>query len=133
MSMKRILLVDDEPHVIRVMRLALQRCGYEIDEASNGEMALERIRQCEPHVMITDIDMPRMNGEQLCKEISRQMPDRKFAIIVLTARTELEHRVWSSKLEDLMFMEKPVSIRRLIERLNIYFSETAGAGDVINA
>ena len=131
--MKRILLVDDEPHVIRVMRLALQRCGYEIDEASNGEMALERIRQCEPHVMITDIDMPRMNGEQLCKEISRQMPDRKFVIIVLTARTELEHRVWSSKLEDLMFMEKPVSIRRLIERLNIYFSETAGAGDVINA
>lgn len=133
MSMKRILLVDDEPHVTRVMRMALQRCDYEVDEASNGEMALERIRQCEPDVMITDIDMPRMNGEQLCKEISRQMPDRKFAIIVLTARTELEHRVWSSRLKDLMFMEKPVSIRRLIERLNTYFSNVTPAGDVINA
>ena len=131
--MKRILLVDDEPHVIRVMRLALQRCDYEVDEASNGEMALERIRQSEPDVMITDIDMPIMNGEQLCKEIERQMPDRKFAIIVLTARTEIEHRVWSSKLTDLMFMEKPVSIRRLIERLNTHFSAAAGAGDVINA
>lgn len=131
--MKRILLVDDEPHVIRVMRLALQRCDYEVDEASNGEMALERIRQCEPDVMITDIDMPRMNGEQLCKEITRQMPDRKFAIIVLTARTELEHREWSSRLSDLMFMEKPVSIRRLIDRLNTYFSDMARTGDVINA
>ena len=131
--MKRILLVDDEPHVIRVMRMALQRCGYEVDEASNGEMALDRIRQCEPDVMITDIDMPRMNGEQLCKEITREMPDRKFAIIVLTARTELEHRVWSSKLKDLMFMEKPVSIRRLIERLDRYFSQVTATGDVINA
>jgi DNA-binding response OmpR family regulator len=122
MNMKRILVVDDEPHVIRVMRLALERSGYEVDEAANGEIALQRIAATTPDVMITDIDMPRMNGEQLCKDIHRSMPDRTFRIYVLTARAELEHREWSSSLPNLDFMEKPVSIRRLIARLDAYFS-----------
>jgi DNA-binding response OmpR family regulator len=124
MSMKRILIVDDEPHVIRVMRLALERRGYEVDDAANGEIALERIAENSPDVMITDIDMPRMNGEKLCKEIHRSMPDQTFRIYVLTARAEREHREWSSRLPNLEFMEKPVSIRKLVARLDAYFSES---------
>lgn len=124
--MKRILIVDDEPHVIRVMRMALERHGYEVDEASNGEIALQRIAETMPDVMITDIDMPRMNGEALCKEIQRSMPGRIFRIFVLTARAELEHRLWSSSIPNLEFMEKPVSIRNLTLRLGDYFA----AGDV---
>ncbi len=122
--MKRILIVDDEPHVIRVMRLALERAGYEVSEAGNGEMALLQIAENLPDVMITDIDMPRMTGETLCKEIQRTMPERTFRIYVLTARAELEHREWSAALPNLDFMEKPVSIRKLIARLETYFSGT---------
>ena len=121
--MKRILIVDDEPHVIRVMRLTLERVGYEVDEAGNGEIALQRLAEKLPDVMITDIDMPRMNGEQLCKEIHRLMPDRTFLIYVLTARAEVEHRQWSSSLPNMEFMEKPVSIRKLVARLDAYFSD----------
>ena len=120
--MKRILIVDDEPHVIRVMRLSLERAGYEVSEAGNGEIALQRIAEEVPDVMITDIDMPRMNGEALCKEIQRSMPDRTFRIYVLTARAELEHREWSAALPNLDFMEKPVSIRKLVARLEAFFS-----------
>lgn len=120
--MKRVLIVDDEPHVIRVMRLALERSGYEVDEAADGEIALQRIVEVAPDVMITDIDMPRMNGEQLCKNIHQSMPDRTFRIYVLTARAELEHREWSSRLPNLEFMEKPVSIRKLMARLDANFS-----------
>jgi CheY-like chemotaxis protein len=123
MSMKRILIVDDEPHVIRVMRLTLERVGYEVDEAGNGEIALQRLAEKLPDVMITDIDMPRMNGEHLCKEIQRSMPDRTFRIYVLTARAEVEHRQWTSSLHDVEFMEKPVSIRKLVARLDAYFSD----------
>ena len=122
MNMKRILIIDDEPHVIRVMRLALERSGYEIDEALNGKLALERIAENVPDVMITDIDMPVMSGDQLCKEVGH-LPDRTFRIIVLTARAEIEHRMWSSKIHNLIFMEKPVSIRRLVSHLETYFSE----------
>ena len=123
--MKRILIVDDEPHVIRVMRLSLERAGYQVFEAGNGEIALQRIAESMPDVMITDIDMPRMTGEQLCREIQRSMPERSFRIYVLTARAELEHRTWSAELPNLDFMEKPVSIRKLLARLEAYFQGVA--------
>jgi CheY-like chemotaxis protein len=116
--MKRILIVDDEPYVIRVIRLALERSGYLVDEAANGMQALEYLEQQQPDAMITDIDMPRLNGKDLCMKISSQLPDRTFHIIVLTARAELEHREWSTAIRGLDFMEKPVSIRQLMSLLD---------------
>lgn len=116
--MKRILIVDDEPYVIRVMRLALERSGYQVDAVANGMQALEYLEEQHPDVMITDIDMPQLNGKDLCMKVNSQLPDRSFHIIVLTARAELEHREWSAAIPGLDFMEKPVSIRQLMLRLD---------------
>ena len=127
--MKRILIVDDEPHVIRIMRLALENAGYQVDEAANGQQALDYLQGNMPDVMITDIDMPRMDGRKLCMEIDRTMPGRPFRIYVLTARAEEEHREWSSRLANLDFMEKPVSIRRMLAVLDSYFAESVSTGE----
>ena len=127
--MKRILIVDDEPHVIRIMRLALENAGYQVDEAANGQLALDYLQDNCPDVMITDIDMPRMDGRKLCMEIERSMPDRPFRIYVLTARAEDEHRKWSSQLDNLDFMEKPVSIRRMLAVLDGYFASSMTTGE----
>lgn len=121
--MKRILLVDDEPHVIRIIRLALSKAGYAVDEAANGLQAIERIEQVCPDVLITDIDMPRMNGKELCTHIENTLPDRQFRIYVLTSRAEDEHRAWSGNINNMEFLEKPVSIRKLVTRLHEYFTD----------
>ncbi len=121
--MKDILLVDDEPHVIRVMRLSLERAGYSVRQAGNGEQALQEIRNTPPDMLITDIDMPRMTGKELCLTIAQEMPDRSFGIYVLTSRTEQEHRQWSAQLPHLRFMEKPVSIRQLLVDLEQEFTD----------
>jgi len=121
--MKRILIVDDEPYVIRVMRLALERSGYQVDAVANGMQALEYLEEQHPDVMITDIDMPQLNGKDLCMKVNSQLPDRSFHIIVLTARAELEHREWSAAIPGLDFMEKPVSIRQLMLRLDACFAD----------
>lgn len=121
--MKDILLVDDEPHVIRVMRLSLERAGYTVRQAGNGEQALQEIRDTPPDMLITDIDMPRMTGKELCLTIAQEMPDRSFGIYVLTSRTAQEHREWSDQLPRLRFMEKPVSIRQLLVDLEQEFTE----------
>ena len=129
MSAKKILIVDDEPHVIRVMRIALQKAGYDVDDARNGAQALEKILANPPDLLITDIDMPRMTGKELCGRILELMPEREFGIYILTARVEDDHRSWSSAMGNLDFLEKPVSIRRLLERLDEYFMTNSFDGE----
>jgi len=115
--MKRILIVDDQPHVIRVVKLGLESGGYEVDSASNGSECLVKLCTAHPDFLVTDIDMPRMSGRELCLAIEEQFPDRAFPIVVLTSRTEMEHREWTRKMNNLAFMEKPVSIRRLLSHI----------------
>ncbi len=115
--MKRILIVDDHMPVIRVMRIGLEQAGYEVDSAADGSECLLKLCDGFPDFLVTDIDMPRMTGKELCLAIEKQFPQRNFPIVVLTSRTELEHRDWTSHIENLTFMEKPVSMRRLIAHI----------------
>ena len=123
--MKRILIVDDEATVIRVLRLALEGAGYAVETAANGSECLVRLCDDHPDFLITDIDMPRMSGKELCLAIEEQFPDRSFPIVVLTSRTELEHRDWTRNIDNLVFMEKPVSVRRLTAHVNHSLSTQA--------
>jgi CheY-like chemotaxis protein len=120
--MKKIVIADDEPHVLRVLKLSLEREGYHVEAFPNAAKALVRIEQEHPDILITDISMPVMSGEELCRHIQQEMPDRKFLIFVLTSRTEVEHREWSRAIDNLSFLEKPVSIRNLINNLHEYFA-----------
>lgn len=112
--MKRILIVDDHAPVIRVMKVGIEAAGYEVDTAANGSECLVKLCSEQPDFLVTDIDMPRMTGRELCEAIVQQFPNRTFPIVVLTSRTEMEHRDWTSNIENLTFMEKPVSVRRLV-------------------
>jgi len=116
--MKRVLIVDDHMPVIRVMRIGLEQAGYEVDSAADGAECLLKLCESSPDFLVTDIDMPRMSGKELCLAIEKQFPQRDFPIVVLTSRTELEHRDWTSHIENLSFMEKPVSMRRLIAQID---------------
>ena len=123
LTMKHILIVDDEPTVIRVLRLALERAGYSVTKANNGEEALDRLRERVPDAMITDIEMPYLDGEGLCRQIEVELPDRQFPIFVVTSLTAVEHRRWSESISNLHFLEKPISARRLIGSLAAYFDD----------
>ena len=125
MKKLRILLVDDEPVPIRVLRLALEKAGYEVETASTGHMGLQSILASQPDVLITDIEMPGMSGKDLCLALQADLPDRKFPIFVATSLTDLEHRNWSQAIPNLVFLEKPVSARKLLASLARHFGERA--------
>ena len=112
--MKRVMVVDDHAPVLRVLRLGIEEAGFEVDTASNGSECLVKLCDGLPDFLVTDIDMPRMSGKELCLAIEEQFPDRSFPIVVLTSRTELEHRDWTRDIANLEFMEKPVSVRQLV-------------------
>ena len=116
--MKHVMIVDDHAPVIRVLKLGLEEAGFEVTSANNGSECLVKLCDGLPDFLVTDIDMPRMTGKELCLAIEEQFPDRQFPIVVLTSRTELEHRDWTRGIDNLEFMEKPVSIRRLIAHVS---------------
>lgn len=116
--MKTVLIVDDEAMARRMLGRTLQKAGYAFVEARDGLQAWEILNESTPDAMITDIDMPRMNGEELCKRIEDDMPERQFPIFVVTSKTAIEHREWSNGIPRLSFLEKPLSLRRLVGHLN---------------
>lgn len=115
---KRVLIVDDHAPVLRVLTLGIEDAGFEVDSASNGSECLVKLCAAHPDFLVTDIDMPRMSGKDLCLAIESDFPDRQFPIVVLTSRTELEHRNWTQEIDNLTFMEKPVSVRRLVAHIS---------------
>src|SRR5207247_9679715 len=83
MSSARILVVDDDPQIRRVLRTALIAQGYEVADARNGEEAVEKLHDEKPDLVILDMNMPRMNGLETCRSI-RTTSD--VPIIMLTVR-----------------------------------------------
>ena len=113
----RLILADDELPTARVMSLALQKQGFDVEVFHNGKDALEAALANPPDVLVTDIEMPVMDGKELCQRLQDAMPAREFPVYVITGVTDLVHRKWTRDLPDLHFLEKPVSIRRLSQEL----------------
>ena len=122
MSQHHILLVDDEPHVLRVLRLSLERAGYSVATANDGNEALSEIAKCRPDVLITDINMDGMNGRTLCPLVREMYPEDLFLILVMTSMTAADERVWVQQLQNIEFLEKPLSPRQLVARLFRHFT-----------
>lgn len=112
--MKQIVIADDDPVVLRIMRVGLEAAGYAVRSAANGAECFAMVCDTAPDLLVTDIQMPEMTGKELCLAIADRFAARPFPIVVLTGRAELEHREWTKQLQGIHFMEKPVSMRRLI-------------------
>src|SRR6201992_4200858 len=86
----RILVVDDETQITRVLRTSLSVQGYDIRVANDGEMALEIMKDWSPNLIITDLAMPNLNGVQLCRQV-RTISE--VPIIVLSVRGEERQKI----------------------------------------
>ena len=124
--MTRVLVVDDQPHVVRVIRMALERRGYQVEVAADGQAALEKFRGGPFDVLITDINMPRMDGRALCDAVQSAAAAGKapFTVIV-TGGTDPDVREWAEGLERTHFLEKPLSIKHISALLCEHFEARA--------
>ena len=121
--MKKILIADDEPHVSMILKQFLERSEYQVTTVLNGQQALTQISKDMPDLLITDVQMPKMNGIDLCEAISRDFPELQQLIIVMTSRTDSDIRTWADPRPHIELMEKPLSMRRLVSRLNKFFAQ----------
>ncbi|HUN88406.1 MAG TPA: response regulator transcription factor [Terriglobales bacterium] len=110
----RILVVDDEPQITRVLRTTLVAQGYELRVANDGEMALEIMKDWQPDLIITDLAMPEINGVELCRRVRAvsQLP-----IIVLSVRDQERQKIEALDAGADDYITKPFSMNELLARV----------------
>ncbi|MBN2269936.1 MAG: response regulator [Sedimentisphaerales bacterium] len=114
MSDRRILVVDDEIHIVHVVAIKLRNNGYEVVTADNGAQALEIAREEMPDVIVTDYQMPVMSGLELVKELREDEKTRDIPVILLTARSFAVSKEQQEELQISTCLSKPFSPRELL-------------------
>lgn len=113
----KILVVDDEPHVLRAMSYALRRAGYEVVTAQNGEEALSKVHSEHPDLMILDVMMPGMGGLEVCRRLRKQQETANLLIIILSAGSHVDDKVRGLKAGADSYVTKPVALSEMIARV----------------
>jgi two-component system KDP operon response regulator KdpE len=124
-----ILLVDDEPQITRVLRTTLSAEGYEIRVANDGEMALEIMKDWQPHIIVTDLAMPNLDGVELCRRV------RSFSavpIIVLSVRDHEQEKIGALDAGADDYMTKPFSTYELMARIRANLRRTPATQSPVN-
>ena len=120
-----VLVVDDSITVRRVTQRLLQREGYRVSLAADGLQALERLQQERPAVVLSDIEMPRMDGFDLARNIRGDAALAELPIIMITSRIAEKHRDYARDLGVNHYLGKPYSEEELLRLVRSYTSDTA--------
>ncbi|QFZ83336.1 response regulator [Variovorax paradoxus] len=120
-----VLVVDDSITVRRVTQRLLQREGYRVSLAADGLQALERLQQERPAVVLSDIEMPRMDGFDLARNIRADVALAELPIIMITSRIAEKHREYARDLGVNHYLGKPYSEEELLRLVRAYTSEPA--------
>ncbi|MBV9100805.1 MAG: response regulator transcription factor [Candidatus Dormibacteraeota bacterium] len=136
-QVKTVLVVDDEPAIVRVVRDYLEAAGFTVLTAGDGEAALQTAHRSRPDLVILDLSLPRMDGLDVARALRR---DGEVPIIMLTARTEEADRVAGLELGADDYVTKPFSAREIVARVRAVLrraqamrahDEIVSAGDIV--
>ena len=115
--MSKILIVDDEQDIVELLSYNLEKEGFSIVKAYDGEAALGMVRSKKPDLMILDLMLPKMNGLDVCKAIRRNPETANLPIIMLTAKGEEIDRIIGLEIGADDYVTKPFSVKELIARV----------------
>ena len=122
-----ILVIDDEPYILRSLSYLLQREGYHVETASNGEEGLQRVRSLRPPLVFLDIMMPHMNGYQVCEQVKQDPALEGTYVIMLSAKGQQIDRERGLLGGADEYMTKPFSPREVAQRVRTILAERAAA------
>ena len=132
---KKILAVDDERHIVRLVEVNLQRAGYEVVTAYDGREALEKVKSENPDLVVLDVMMPYMDGFEVLKNLKSDPETAEIPVIMLTAKAQDADvfRGWQSGVD--CYLTKPFNPMELLTFVKRIFdsnptAETGGGGTV---
>jgi len=116
MPAKKILVVDDEMHIIRIVKYKLESAGYNVLTALNGADALRIAREEKPSLIFLDIMMPGINGYEVCTQLKNAPETRDIIIIMLTAKGQESDKIKGLEVGVDEYITKPFSPQDLLDR-----------------
>jgi CheY-like chemotaxis protein len=116
----KVLIVDDEAYIRRVLELKLKTKGYDVITANNGIEGLEKFNLHHPDIVITDIKMPGMDGQTMCEKINNTSNKKPFLIIVVTCSLSDNNLQWLKKMDNALLLEKPFSPSRILDKIRAF-------------
>ena len=126
--MGKILVVDDEPSIVRPLAFVLEKSGHQVLTAANGEEGFKMAESERPDLIFLDVMMPKKNGYEVCQEIKEDPELQQTYVIILTARgVELDEQE-KQKVKADEYMSKPFSPIRIVEHVNAILAEQEAGG-----
>jgi DNA-binding response OmpR family regulator len=123
---KRVMLCDDEIHIVRAAEFKLKKAGYDVDIAADGEEAWAAIQVHKPDLLITDCQMPRLDGFGLVRRLREHPDTADLPVFMLTAKGfELSHEELAGKWRVMAVIAKPFSPRELLQKVNAVLGEAS--------
>jgi two-component system, OmpR family, alkaline phosphatase synthesis response regulator PhoP len=130
MSSEFILLVDDEPSIVQLARMYLERENFRVETVGDGEAALEAVKRLSPDLVVLDIMLPRLDGLEVCRRLRAE--NNPVAVIMLTARDEDIDKILGLELGADDYLTKPFNPRELVAHIKAILrrnERTAGQPD----
>lgn len=125
--MPHVLLCDDELHILKAAEFKLKRAGFEVQCANNGREGWEAIQARKPDLLVTDLQMPYLNGIQLAQQVRERFDARELPIIMLTGKGyEMSQEQLWEQLQIARVMNKPFSPRELLQIVEEMLSAAVG-------
>jgi two-component system response regulator GlrR len=121
-----ILAVDDDPALLQLLSMRLDIEGFTVVEASSGEEALAKLATCQPHLVITDMQMGGMDGVALFESVQRSHPT--LPVIILTAHGSVAHAVEALRRGVFGYLTKPFEAANLLVEVTRALGQSGGAG-----
>ncbi|WP_130807224.1 response regulator [Senegalia massiliensis] len=124
MSYKKILVVDDEEHIVELLKYNLENNSYNVITAFDGEQAYNKAIEESPDLILLDIMLPVLDGVEVCKKLKKNKTSENIPIIMLTAKSEETDKVLGLEIGADDYMTKPFNIRELIARIKAVLRRT---------
>ncbi|MBL8966855.1 MAG: response regulator transcription factor [Spirochaetaceae bacterium] len=124
---QRILVVDDDPSLVKILRGYLEQAAYQVSEAGDGEAALAAIRRERPDLLVLDLMLPRLGGFELTRILRSSPGLESLPIVMLTARLDEADKILGLELGADDYVTKPYSPRELVARVRAVLRRAGGA------
>ena len=115
---RRILIVDDEPSIAKILRKQMEVAGFEVQVAVDGREGLAKVKEWKPELVILDVMLPKMNGHEVCAAVKQDEAVKQIPIIMLTAKAQRQDQDEALKHGAEGYLTKPFQLDELLAKVN---------------